>query len=88
MPEEIEIPKTEWLVLQQADSGQMIRVEWDQKYGSIKVAYCKVLFQSSTQYKLGAPWTNDVIEKSNVNNIHYTKESLDPAKLLGIEKNQ
>lgn len=78
---EIVIPPNEWSVVQQTDSAGMIRVEWDQKYGMTKVAYCRVVFQTTSQYKLVAPWINEAIEKANVNNIQYTKEPFDSVKV-------
>jgi hypothetical protein len=76
-----EIPENEWKVVQQGDFTEMIRVEWDQKYGMTKTEYCRVVFQNASQYKLVAPWLNINIEKANTNNIRYTKEPYDSVKI-------
>jgi hypothetical protein len=75
------IPENEWKVVQQADSTEMIRVEWDQKYGETKTTYCRVIFQNNSQYKLVAPWVTLTIEKANLNNINFSKESYDSIKI-------
>lgn len=80
MPQEEAIPENEWKVVQQADSTEMIQVEWDQKYGETKVIYCRVVFQNGSQYKLVAPWITLTIEKANMNNIKFIREVYDSVK--------
>lgn len=72
--------KTDWQVVQQAEEGKIVRVEWNEKYGGHMSAHCRALFESKTQYKLVAPWINAVLEKSNINNITYCKENMDTTK--------
>jgi hypothetical protein len=81
LPDEDVIPENEWKVVQQADSISMIKVEWDQKYGATKIAYCRAVFQNSTQFKLVAPWITLTIEKANLDNIRFVKEFFDSAKI-------
>jgi hypothetical protein len=78
---EVSIPENEWTVIQQCDSTEAIKVEWDQKYGLTRTEYCRAVFQNASQYKLVAPWINITIEKSNTNNICYVKEPYDSAKI-------
>jgi hypothetical protein len=80
---DVVIPENEWKVVQQSDSSEMILVEWDQKYGDTKKQYCRLVFQNGSQYKLVAPWVNMLIEKTNTNNICYTKVPFDSLKING-----
>ena len=75
------IPQNPWTVVTQADPSELIKVTWDQKYGSTVTQYCKVVFQSAAEYKLVAPWANVLIEKENLNNINFSKEPFDSSKI-------
>jgi hypothetical protein len=81
VPKDEPIPENEWKIVQQADTNEMVRVEWDQKYGETKAVYCRVVFQNASQYKLVAPWVDLTIEKANTNNIKYAKELFDSVKI-------
>jgi len=62
------------------DSTHVFRVTWSQKYGSLRTAYCKVVFKNDKekQYKLIAPWMTSIdIERANMDDIVFEKISID-----------
>lgn len=56
------------------DSIHILKVTWAEKYGENRVVYCKAVFKNDKekQYKMVAPWMNDVeIERTNMNDITF-----------------
>ena len=82
-------PWKPYISVSEKDTGIVIEVIWDQKYGATKKSYCMAVFQNekTRQYRLIAPWMKSItIECQNMNDIKFNKVCRDSiVELIGIQ---
>lgn len=82
-------PWKPYLSVSEKDTGIVIEVIWDQKYGATKKSYCMAVFQNekTRQYRLIAPWMKNItIECQNMNDIKFNKVHRDSiVELIGVQ---
>ena len=70
---------TPFASIQPNDSLNVLKVVYQEKYGSEKTIYCKVIFDNTktAEYKCVAPWLDLILEKSNLNSFKFSTISKD-----------
>ena len=75
--DDVKIEPNDWQAIQFIDSkdtSSVIKVVYQEKYGSEKTILCNVIFENikTNEYKCTSPWSEKlVLQKSNLNSISY-----------------
>jgi hypothetical protein len=72
-----EVFKNKWELLLSANDSESIKIEIKEKYGTDKTYYGKAIFFNGKQYKIVAPWFDNIlINLDNITDIKTMKISI------------